>query len=152
MKKPLILSVMALLISGAAVASQADGADQLVAKDSVAPYAEIVVFRQDAAGRMELVGSGTAHDSPVQFSREFSYLVATNGPRDGFDGHWSMKIDHFQYSANGGVAFDVSMEGRDPGVWEGNATNHIMVAAGTDGVIHGIDGQDYVIKVHLVEG
>jgi hypothetical protein len=74
-------------------------------------------------------------------------------PHDAYDGHWSMTIDNVHDSLADSVAFDVSMEGKDPGVYEGQAVRHIESGTGsyTD-VIHWLDGKDYVITVQRVAG
>jgi hypothetical protein len=131
----IIIALISLAACGAALADEPHGAT------------DIVVYQRAARGDLSGMLKRQTHGEPITFSRQFSYLVGTDRPTD-IDGHWSMTISNLQYGANGDSAFDVGMEGKDPGVWEGKSTAHVLIDQGAKfGVVHGIDGKDYRIEL-----
>ena len=151
----LLFAVCGLFLSGATFAANTADVAQRGDEASVAakPALEVAVYMRDARGALSNVGWRMTHGEPVQFSERFSYLVATNGAHDAYDGHWSMTISDFRDSVADSFSFDVSMEGKDPGVWEGQATQHVRTETGSrTNIVHGIDGKDYVIELRRVNG
>jgi len=153
MKKAILLLT---LVSVTKMASAASSDVQPAAPVSAAAGTgiSVSVHSQDARGVMYPVGSGVTHGEPIIFAEDISYPVNTNGgPRDQFDGSWSLTVSNVRDSLADSVAFDVTLAGKNPGIWEGQVVRHVETGTGSrTGVVHWLDGKDYVITVHRVNG
>lgn len=144
-------AITALVIGLASIAHAEVGQVAVTQSANSSQAMSVEVWSRDEEGHRTLVGQQVTHGEPVTFGREFSYLVATppGTSRDEYDGHWSMTIRDIHSTVADSIAFTVSMEGKDPGAWDGQATLHVETGTGSrTGAVHWLDGKDYVITLH----
>ncbi|MBB4517313.1 hypothetical protein [Paraburkholderia fungorum] len=160
MKTPVLTSAAAILLSIAAGSANADPLGVLDAPTPVLPAAaaapaegyDVVVMRRDGRGAISGFGESMTHGEPVNFGEKFSYLVATTGPRDGFDGYRTMEVSNIQPMPYGLTTFRLHLEEKDSGS-ELTVNRQVWLNAGEDtAVVHGLDGQDYLVKLRRVDG
>ncbi|WP_321935414.1 hypothetical protein [Paraburkholderia sp. J8-2] len=150
------IAVMLALASVVSMASATEDGVAPAAKQSVAPELPIAisVTTRDARGEVSPVGQQVTHGEPVKFSEELGYLLSTNAsPSDVYNGSWTMTVSNVRDSMADSVAFDVTMSGKVPGTWEGSTVIHGLTESGSRvGVVHWLDGKDYLITFRRVAG
>lgn len=93
MKNQIQASAAAVLLLFSAATVNADPLGVIDAPSQIVPAVatpikgyDVEVMRRDARGAISNFGERLTHGESVNFDEQFSYLVATNGPRDGLDG------------------------------------------------------------------
>ncbi|WP_176000268.1 hypothetical protein [Burkholderia vietnamiensis] len=159
MKKQILASAAAVLLVFAAASANADPLGVIDAASPIVPAVaaptngyDVLVMRRDARGAISDFGERQTHGESVNFGEQFSYLVATNGPRDGLDGYRKMAVSDIQPMPFGLTSFRLQLEEKDSGS-ELTVNRRVWLNAGEDtAVVHGLNGQDYLVKLRRVDG
>ncbi|HDR9761885.1 hypothetical protein KDX16_15955 [Burkholderia vietnamiensis] len=159
MKNQIVASTAAVLLLFAAGSANADPLGVIDAPSQIVPAVaapangyDVVVMRRDARGAISDFGERQTHGESVNFGEQFNYLVATNGPRDGLDGYRKMAVSDIQSMPFGLTTFRLQLEEKDSGS-ELTVNRRVWLNAGEDtAVVHGLNGQDYLVKLRRVDG
>jgi hypothetical protein len=155
-----LTSAAAILLSFAAGSANADPLGVVDAPTPVLPAAaaspakgyDVVVMRRDPRGAISGFGERMTHGEPVNFDEKFTYLVATSGPRDGLDGYRTVEVSDIQPMPYGLTTFRLHLEEKDSGS-KLTVNRQVWLNGGEDtAVVHGLDGQDYLVKLRRVDG
>ncbi|MGF6440426.1 hypothetical protein [Paraburkholderia youngii] len=99
------------------------------------------------------IGSLNTTGAPVTFSDEFSESVARSSLNDDQIGYLNLTVRNIAPGPDDSVAFDVVIEGKDPGAYDGRVVVHALTPSGSrEAVVHWVNGRDYVIAVRPVAG
>lgn len=159
MKISILTSAVAILLSFGAASANADPLGVIDAPSQIVRAAaeptkgyDVVVMRRDVRGAISDFGERLTHGESVNFGEQFSYLVATNGPHDGFDGYRKMEVSDIQSMPFGLLTFLLQLEEKDSGSVL-TVNRRVWLNAGEDtAVVHGLNGQDYLVKLRRVDG
>lgn len=159
MKNKIQASAAAVLLLFSAATVNADPLGVIDAPSQIVPAVatpikgyDVEVMRRDARGAISNFGERLTHGESVNFDEQFSYLVATNGPRDGLDGYRKLEVSDIQPTSSGLTSFHLQLREKDSGS-ELVVNRRVWLNAGEDtAVVHGLNGQDYLVKLRRVEG